>query len=115
VIVTLSYSGLVEITLNGLPPKGCATEVPDSTCEVYLHIKGLVDFNLERAKLVTKRKGTIDGKEQVEKRRAQADYAHVPQVIKERDDEKLLSLEQELASIDKAIATLDQLIQEEKQ
>jgi len=114
VFVTLSYAGSASLTLNAQPPKGCATEVPDSTCEVYLHIKGLVDINQERAKLVTKRKSSQDAKDQLRHRMAQPDYVHVPPFVKEQNEEKLVSLDQELSNIDKAIHTLDLLVNEQQ-
>jgi len=115
VIITLSYIGNLEISLRAhTPPKGCATEVPDSTCVVYLHIKGLIDFTQERTKLVAKLKAAQDNKEQVLLRMSQADYVHVPQSVKEQMEEKLSSLNQEIASIEKAVLTLEQLLLEDK-
>jgi len=116
VLITLSYLGSIEITANSTTtPKGCATEVPDNTCEVYLHIKGLVDFSQERTKLISKRKATQDNIDQLNAKMAQSDYTHVPATIKEQNDERLIALQQELASIEKAIKTLNHLLEEEAQ
>jgi len=113
-IVTLAYLGNLEVTHDTAhPPKGCAAEIPDSTCEIYLHIKGLVDFNQEKTRLVTKLKQTQDNKDQLIARQGQADYAYVPDFIKEQNQAKLASLDQELTNVNNAVRTIQNLLDEQ--
>jgi len=116
VVITLAFLGNLEVTMDSpTTPKGCATEVPDSTCEIYLHIKGLVDFNQEKTKMATKLKQTQDNKDELTARMNQGDYVYVPEFIKEQNVEKVSAYDREIASVTKAIHTLQQLLEEDKQ
>ena len=56
-------------------PKGCATEVLGSHCEVHMLLKGVVDFSKEVARL-NKEKAQVAGRrDKLIKKREAADYA----------------------------------------
>jgi len=113
VFLALAYAGKLTVTVNAEPPQGCAADIPDSSCEIYLHIKGLVDIDQELSKLNTKFYNTDTQHQALLQRMGSSDYAKVPDNIKEKDNEKLEHLIVELENIQKAMKTFTNLKEQE--
>jgi len=109
VFVALSYAGKLTVTVNEEPPRGCAADIPDRSCEIYLHIKGLVDIDQELSKLNTKYNNAHSLRQTLLQRMDSSDYTKVPDHIKERDNEKLEHLTVELENVQKAMKTFNNI------
>jgi len=109
VFVVLSYAGKLTVTVNEEPPLGCAADIPDSSCEVYLHIKGLVDIDQELSRLNTKFNNADTQYQALLQRMGSSDYDKVPDHVKEEDCEKREHLTVELENIKKAIKTFNNI------
>jgi len=109
-IITLAYLDKLEVTVKAdKSPKGCAADIPDASCEIYLHIKGLVDIAQEIKRLTQKLTNSENQKKDLVVRMTQADYTMVPQEVRERNEEKLASLEDEIKLLENAIQTYKSL------
>jgi len=109
IMITLAYTGDIEIMCDIEPIKGCAVGIPNESSILYLHIEGLVNKEKEMKKLETKLKKTINEIESIEKRMNEPDYHMVPEEIKENNNEKLISLNQEKNNIELAISVISEL------
>lgn len=108
---TLSYSGEVTIARDlAKGPEGAALAIPNSSCEIHVLLRGLVDADQEIAKLKKKLETTDKQLQTLQKRRTGADYAtKVPENIREEETKKYESLQAEVDNINKTIANFQNL------
>jgi len=72
-------------------PPGCAIQVVDDSCEVYLLLKGLVDFDVEYKKLQAKAEEKRLQVQAYQQKMQAPGYDKVPQQVKQRNEEYLVS------------------------
>jgi len=104
-ITFLSNSEAAEIVVNQSTPAGCAVEIVNENCEVYLMIKGLVDIAAELDKLEKKKTKTEVDYDKLLKQTQGPNYHKVPDKLKQENTEKLSTLHQEIVTAEKAIAS----------
>jgi len=102
-ITFLSHSSEAEILINQSTPEGCAVEIVNENCEVYLMIKGLVDIAAELGKLEKKKLKLEGDYDRLFKQTQVSGYQKVPEQKKKENEETLAGLEQEIATVGKAI------------
>jgi valyl-tRNA synthetase len=95
-------------------PKGCAVEIVSDTLQVLLHVKGLVNFDEEISKLVTKMKKLTVDHQKLTNQMAEPNYLKVPENKKAENAAKSESLQTEIAAAEKAIASFQSLKDEDK-
>ncbi|GJQ12002.1 hypothetical protein GpartN1_g3793.t1 [Galdieria partita] len=93
-------------------PAGCAIQVVDDSCEVYLLLKGLVDFDAEYKKLEAKSQEKRLQVQAYQQKIQAPGYEKVPQEVKRRNEEYLVKYEQELSVIEEARKRFEQLLRE---
>jgi len=105
-ITFVTQSGDTEIVLNQTCPVGCAVEIVNENCEVYLRIKGHVDIAAELDKLEKKKSKIESDYEKLLNLTRGSNYHRVPEKLRQDNAEKLLSYKQEIATTEKAFASL---------
>jgi len=103
VIAFLGQASEVEFILNSQPPEGCAVDIVNETCQVYMMIKGLVDIKLEIEKLEKKKATTQGHYDRLFKTTQNAQYHKVPENLKAENTKKLEGFTQELDLASKMI------------
>ncbi len=104
VITFLSSSSEAEFLFNRpTPVEGCAVEVINETCQVYMLIKGLINIEDEVKKLEQKREKTNGDVEKLIKQTQNPNYHKVPEKTKTENETKLQTLKQELGVIESTI------------
>jgi len=88
-MITLAYTGEIDIKVNIAPIKGCAVGIVNENLSLYLHIGGLIDKNKELSKLETKMQKIEKDIATIQERINQPDYHLVPDIIKEQNSEKI--------------------------
>jgi len=105
-IAFLSYSGGAQVELNQTSHPGCAVEIVNENCEVYMLIKGLVDVAAEIHKLDKKLAEITGDYEKLHKQTQSANYHKVPTKLQLENEEKLSAFKQEMTTTQKAINSL---------
>jgi len=96
---------VLKIIVNQSTPSGCAVEIVNENCEVYLLIKGLVDIVGEIGKLEAKLIKVENEHSKLEKLTQGPNYHKVPDKLKSDNVEKLAALKQEVATTEKALSS----------
>lgn len=97
VLAFLSQSSQIELLLNSTEaPEGCAVEIVNETCQVYLTIKGLVDISTEIEKLERKKVKTQGEFDKLDKQTKGPNYHKIPDNVKAENTKKLESLSSEI-------------------
>ena len=103
-IAFLSKSSQVNMVLNqSTTPEGCATEIVNETCEVYMLIKGLVDIAVEIKKLEQKKVKLQSDYDRIFKQTQSPNYHKVPESVKTDNTSKMETIQQEIKLTDKAV------------
>jgi len=100
-IAFLSHCKPLELV--SITPVGCAVEVIDESCQVYMMVKDLVDIPSEISKLEKKKERLQAEHEKLLKLSSSSNYAKVPETVRAENSAKMASLEQEIATIDGTI------------
>ena len=91
------------------PPRGCVTEMADSATEVYVLLKGVIDFGKEIERLRKEEKSGMDYLAKLQAKVAAKDYAaRAPAATQEEDHGKIAEKEATLRSIAQAIKQLQE-------
>eukprot|EP00794_Sanderia_malayensis_P015714 gene15714-17299_t len=102
-----SSSNLHLLKHDDVTPNGCAVALVGEKCEVYLHIKGLVDIDKEIAKLEKKLSSTESQLCKLIEAMGIEDYdMKVPENVRKQNNEKSTQLTTEAEKIKRAIANL---------
>ena len=99
-IAFLAHCEVPEVRLNQkLPPEGCAVEVVDENCEVFLLVKGLVDIAAEIAKLEKKNERLQMEHEKLSKTISSSQYHKTPEAIRVENASRLEAMKQEMGTL----------------
>ncbi|XP_073975140.1 valyl-tRNA synthetase [Rhodnius prolixus] len=90
----------------GTPPEGCAILTVSDKCEIFLVLKGLIDFNKEMAKLEKKEESINQIIQKLETAMASEDYQKVPEDVQKINSEKLNQNKCELSRVKDAMSIL---------
>eukprot|EP01114_Cavostelium_apophysatum_P004351 TRINITY_DN1456_c0_g1_i1.p1 TRINITY_DN1456_c0_g1~~TRINITY_DN1456_c0_g1_i1.p1 ORF type:complete len:1062 (+),score=371.97 TRINITY_DN1456_c0_g1_i1:313-3498(+) len=104
VLTFLCHASEVEILVNSTEtPAGCAVEIVNETCQVYMLIKGLVDIAAETEKLEKKKAKTLGDHERLLKQTTGPHYHKLPENLREENTKKLQAYLTEVELANKAI------------
>jgi valyl-tRNA synthetase len=87
------------------PPAGCAAVIIDHSTTMYVQLAGIVDAQKEIEKLEKKIEQQSKALKDLIARMASGDYKRVPEAVQQADAEKRQRIEQELVSLQQALAT----------
>jgi len=100
----LSQSSDMEIIVDGTnAPEGCAVEIVNENCQVYMLIKGLVDIAAEIKRLEKKRTGTQGEYDRMLKQMNGQGYHKLPDKLKEENSKRVDAFLQEIDIATKSI------------
>jgi len=98
-IKSLSLAGDVQVQLNVQAPAGCAINVINESCDVFVDIKDLIDVAAEIQRMQGKRAQLATQRDNLLAKINQPQYEkNVPAAVKEEHAQKLANLEQEIAA-----------------
>ncbi|ORY37912.1 valyl-tRNA synthetase [Rhizoclosmatium globosum] len=114
--VTIS-TGLIKgakslkvLSQKEVPPAGCAVSPVSGDCNVYLLVKGMVDFDAEITKLQASKAKAATALADLTKKMSAADYkTKVKQEVQETNSSKKSALETELETLSAAIKNFEGL------
>jgi valyl-tRNA synthetase len=103
-IAFLSKCTQVNLVLNqATSPEGCATEIVNESCEVYMLIKGLVDIGVEIKKLEQKKTKLQGDYDRILKQTQGPHYHKVPESVKTDNTTKMETIQQEIKLTEKVV------------
>ena len=107
-IKTLGKASIVDI--NETESVIVGTVVVDDSLTVLMDVKGLVDYEVEIARLQKSLKSTVPAIETLERKMAADGYAEkVPKDLQEANQQKLESLNGKKSEVETAIASLEKI------
>lgn len=111
-IMTLGMGSQVDVNPDeSAIPETVGAQVVDDTLTIMIDLKGMVNFDMEIARLKKEHKKAEGPMQQLEKKMAAAGYEEkVPEKLKEQNIEKLEGLKKKLVDIDAAIANFERLL-----
>lgn len=112
-LCALSYSKSISVVDPAQVPVGCVTAVVSDKCTAYILLKGLIDLSKEEDRI---NKKVAFNQQQIGKLKeamSKTDYEDkVPQEVREKNSEKLTSLEGEVDELAKALANVKIMLKE---
>jgi len=104
IIKALGFAGHISLQHNTTAPtEGCAVNVVNTACEVYVDIRDLIDLEVEISRLEAKRANLTTQRETLLKKINQPAYSKVPENVRNENAQKLSTFEQEIAATNTAI------------
>jgi len=110
-IAFLSQSAEALILYNEKTvPAGCAVQIVNETCQVYMQIKDLVNIQAEIEKLEKKKEKLQADFDKILKLTHGQHYGKVPENVKKENSDKMASIEQEIGVTNKAIENFKKFV-----
>lgn len=107
---TLAKAGETKVVLNDEPPKGCAMHSINANIQLYVQLRGLVDFGNEISKLENKIAKLSPLIETIQVKMEKEDYTtKVPEKVRISDQTKLEKLTKEQDALEAAISSFQKL------
>ena len=111
VVLATGNTVIICCDASSIPTDGCAFQTISTLCEVYMMLKGVVDFGKEVEKLNEKKKKLESQLNFLEKTMAKGDYKEkVPENIQILNDEKVTELNKEIRQISEALGKVLQML-----
>eukprot|EP00735_Rhodelphis_limneticus_P009289 TRINITY_DN2669_c0_g1::TRINITY_DN2669_c0_g1_i1::g.26151::m.26151 TRINITY_DN2669_c0_g1::TRINITY_DN2669_c0_g1_i1::g.26151 ORF type:complete len:1014 (+),score=388.96,sp/Q86KU2/SYVC_DICDI/52.99/0.0,tRNA-synt_1/PF00133.17/1.3e-196,Anticodon_1/PF08264.8/1e-38,tRNA-synt_1g/PF09334.6/6.3e-09,tRNA-synt_1g/PF09334.6/0.16,tRNA-synt_1g/PF09334.6/0.6,tRNA-synt_1g/PF09334.6/1.6e+02,Val_tRNA-synt_C/PF10458.4/8.2e-10,tRNA-synt_1_2/PF13603.1/1.1,tRNA-synt_1_2/PF13603.1/1.7e-06,tRNA-synt_1_2/PF13603.1/4.9e+03,tR len=110
-IATLSLACKVDVLFDQEVPAGCSVNIVNENVDVHWSLKGMVDFSKEVQKLEKQKANLEKQVEGLQKKMTMAGYEEkVPEKVRQSNNEKMASLQQELATVVDTIVKYSALI-----
>ncbi len=89
------------------PPIGCGFSTLSDKCKLYIMLKGIIDIEKEEAKLDKKKTSLLQQIESLQKLMNAPGYeTKVPEDVRQRNNEKLSQMSNEVTLIEKGVEQL---------
>lgn len=89
-IRSLAFAGSVVLQKNiPAPAEGCATNLVNTSCEVFVDLREIIDIAQEIKRLEAKRDNIIQQRDNLLKKTSEPTYTKVPEKVREANAQKV--------------------------